>query len=55
MDMKEIRDELEDRLGFKVRVRYKAIFRGRQIPRVEGERPVQAVHIEISMLNFQRN
>ena len=40
MDMEEIRDELEERLGFKVGVRYKAIFRGRKIPRVEGKRPV---------------
>ena len=55
MDMEELRDILEDTLNFKVGIRYKAIFRGKQAQKLEGERPIQTLHIEIEMKNFKWN
>ena len=55
MDMEALRDILEDTLNFKVGIRYKAIFRGKQALKVEGERLIQALHVEMEMKNFKRD
>jgi len=38
MDLYEIRDILENKLNYKVGIRYKSIYQGKQVLKVEGEK-----------------
>ena len=40
IDMLELRDRIEEKLGVKVGIRFKVIYRGRQVPKIEGEKQV---------------
>ena len=55
MDLDSLRNILETKLGMKVVLRYKSIFRGRQILKVEGEKLIQAIYIKLCQTNFKKN
>ena len=38
IDLYEIRDILENKLNYKVGIRYKSIYQGKQVLKVEGEK-----------------
>ena len=40
IDILELRDIIEEKLQVKVGIRFKAIYRGRQVPKIKGEKQV---------------
>ena len=55
MDMSELCNRIEEKLNVKVSIRFKTIYRGQKIPKVEGEKPVQAFYVKLELRNFKIN
>ena len=55
MDIYKISDILETKLNTKVGIRYKSIYHGKQVMKVEGEKPIQAIYVELEIKGFRAN